>query len=107
MTDTEAIMESNGSHITNPVEDPDALRILICEDEIVVATDIKICLDNFGYNVVGIASTGQEAVAMAEDFKPDIALMDIRLNGVISGIEVAKVFSDNFGIPVIYLSGIS
>ena len=67
----------------------DPVRILIAEDEILVARDTENMLLNFGYDVVGIAGTGEDALALAEKLAPDLILMDIRLKGNIGGIEAA------------------
>jgi signal transduction histidine kinase len=79
-------------------------RIMICEDELIVATDIQRALEGFGYSVVGITAIGTEAIEMANDFRPDLAIMDIRLHGPMSGIEVAKIIGERYEVPVIYLS---
>lgn len=79
-------------------------NILICEDERLVARDIEACLKRHGYNVVGIASNAEEALELAEEKSPDLALMDIRLKGELSGIEIAAVLSNQYEIPSIYLT---
>ena len=76
-------------------------RILIVEDEAIVAVDIKATLEKLGYKVVDILSTGEEAVAIAGPEKVDLVLMDIKLKGYVSGIEAAKQIK-KLNIPVIF-----
>ncbi|HBX70304.1 MAG TPA: hypothetical protein DEH25_13235 [Chloroflexi bacterium] len=78
--------------------------ILIVEDEILVAKDIENKLIQAGYRVIGRAASGQEAIALAESEKPDLALMDIQLNGEMNGIETATYLSEKLDIPIIYLT---
>ncbi len=79
-------------------------NVLIVEDENIVAKDIQHSLKKLGYNVVGIASSGEKAIAIAAEQKPDIVLMDIMLQGEMSGIEAAKQLRDKLNLPVIYLT---
>ena len=82
-------------------------RILIVEDEHIVAMGIKRMLKNMGYTLVGVASTGEDAINKAENTFPDLVLMDIMLKGEIDGIEAAKEIKERFGIPVVYLTACS
>lgn len=79
-------------------------RILVVEDERIVAEDIEKSLDNLGYSVAGLAASGREAIRMAKDTNPDLVLMDIVLRDEISGIEAAETIYSQFGIPVVYLT---
>jgi CheY-like chemotaxis protein len=65
-------------------------KILIVEDEGLVALDIEDRTKGLGYDVVGIASTGAEAVDLAEKYSPDLIIMDVTLKGKIDGIEAAR-----------------
>ena len=65
-------------------------RIMIVEDESIVAMGIKHKLEDLGYKVVGIVATGEKAVETALETKPDIILMDIVLKGDMDGIEAAQ-----------------
>jgi len=80
-------------------------KILIVEDEIIVAIDLQQRLENMNYNVVGIAGNGDEAIRKTEEFKPDIILMDIMLKGDLDGIKTAQIIHDLHNSSVIYLSG--
>lgn len=80
------------------------VNILIVEDESIIAKDIQHSLKKIGYNVVEICATGEDAIRAAEDFKPDLVLMDIMLKGELSGIEAAFQIREKYHIPVIYLT---
>ena len=81
-----------------------ASRILVVEDERIVAMDLKLRLQALGYDVVGLVSTGSDAVRMAGELRPDLVMMDIRLQGEMDGIESAdRIRKDHF-IPVVYLT---
>ncbi|HRJ36789.1 MAG TPA: response regulator, partial [Flavobacteriales bacterium] len=78
--------------------------VLVVEDESIVSKDIQQSLTKLGYNVVGSASTGEKAIALASELRPDIVLMDIMLKGTITGIDAAAEIKKNEGIPVIFLT---
>ncbi|MEZ5335088.1 MAG: response regulator [Methanolobus sp.] len=82
-------------------------RIMIVEDEKIVALDIKDSLEHFGYSVPCMAVSGEEAIQFVEECNPDLILMDIVLKGKIDGIDAAKTIRENFDIPVIYLTAYS
>jgi signal transduction histidine kinase len=77
---------------------------MIVEDEMIVAMDIQASLENFGYEVVGIASSGEEAIDKFNEQRPDIVLMDIKLNGEMFGFEAADQIRTRFDTPVIFLT---
>lgn len=79
-------------------------KILVVEDERIVAEDIKIRLKSLGYNVLGIAFSGEEAIKKTEEMQPELVLMDIVLGGKMDGIEAASLMKSRFGIPVVYLT---
>jgi CheY-like chemotaxis protein len=66
-------------------------KILIVEDEWITAADLKSFLDARGYEVTGVAPSGEEAIALAGETQPDVILMDIRLKGKIDGFQAAQV----------------
>ncbi len=78
--------------------------ILIVEDEGVVALSIQGALTKMGYRVVGIAVTGNEAIALAMEHKPDVILMDIHIKGDIDGIQTTERLNQITDIPVIFLT---
>ncbi len=77
---------------------------MVVEDEAIVALDIVNRLKHLGYHVAGLASSGEKAVALAGEARPDLILMDIMLEGGMDGIEAAGIIKDRFGIPVVYLT---
>ena len=79
-------------------------KILICEDEHIVALDIKRHLERFGYEVCGTWATGEDAVMACGLSEPDLVLMDIRLQGQLDGIEAARLIYEKYGTPVIHLT---
>jgi PAS domain S-box-containing protein len=84
------------------------LSILIVEDQVIIAEDLKDLLISLGYRVSGIAATGDEAIALVNVSLPDLILMDINLgeNGI-DGIETAKRILAQVFVPIIYLTGYS
>ncbi len=79
-------------------------RILVVEDEGIIAQDIKNCLENLGYTVPEVVFTGREAIEKAEQLRPDLVLMDIVLKGDIDGIETAAEIRRKYNIPIVYLT---
>ncbi len=79
-------------------------RILVVEDDRIIARSLRIILEKFGYEVTAIASTGQAAVRETEETKPDLILMDIILDGDMDGIEAARLIRSYLKIPIIYLT---
>lgn len=82
-------------------------KILIVEDESIVAKNIQSRLKKLGYDVPEIASSGEEAIQKAAKIQPDLVLMDIVLKGNMDGINAAKEIYTRFNIPVIYLTAYS
>jgi CheY-like chemotaxis protein len=80
------------------------IKILIAEDEQIVAKNIEKRLTADGYQVVASVSTGEDAIEKAKLYSPDIILMDIKLKGKIDGIETADILRRNFQLPVIFLT---
>ena len=79
-------------------------NVLVVEDESIVSKDIQHSLKKLGYNVVGAAATGEQAVKLAVEAQPDIILMDIMLKGEMNGIEAATQIRQETNIPVIFLT---
>lgn len=78
--------------------------ILVVEDESIVAMDIRNCLAGLGYRVVGCVPSGEEAVAMVAQSRPDLVLMDIRLQGEMNGIEAARRIMESLQVPSLFLT---
>ena len=79
-------------------------RILVVEDEAIVAMALRGRLENLGYDAVGVVASGEEAIEKADELRPDLVLMDIRLSGAMDGIEAAELIRVRFDIPVVYLT---
>lgn len=79
-------------------------RILVAEDEQVVALDVQAGLNRLGYDVVGVASSAPQAVYLAEQTCPDLVLMDIRLDGPTDGIDAADEIRRRWQIPVVFVT---
>jgi CheY-like chemotaxis protein len=79
-------------------------KILLVEDEGMIALDLRRILEKFGYEVPFVASKGEEAVKIAAEVSPDLVLMDITLKGEMDGIEAAKKIIA-LNIPVVYMTG--
>jgi two-component system CheB/CheR fusion protein len=86
------------THEANPA------RILIVEDELLIAEEACDRLEAAGYAVVGIADSGPRAIELAEVEQPDLLLMDIRLKSRMDGIEAGELIYERLGIPVVYLT---
>ena len=80
------------------------IKILVVEDESIVAKDIQGSLKKLGYLVPTTVKSGELALEEIEENKPDLVLMDIMLKGQITGIEAANIIKERFGIPVIFLT---
>lgn len=79
-------------------------KILIVEDEAIVAEDIRNTLQTLGYKISAVVPSGEEAITKIEEDRPDLVLMDIVLKGDMDGIEAASQIYSRFNIPVIYLT---
>jgi PAS domain S-box-containing protein len=83
------------------------IRVMIVEDESIVAEDIRRTLIKLGYTVPAVVSSGATAIKKAQEHVPDLILMDIMLKGEMDGIEAAKLIRTRFNIPVVYLTAFS
>ncbi len=79
-------------------------KVLVVEDEGIVAMDLRRTLEGFGYQVPAMAISGSEALEMARETRPDIVLMDIRLEGQMDGIDVALKLKSSLDVPVVFLT---
>src|SRR5659263_435703 len=82
-------------------------KIMVVEDESIVAEHIRKSLENMGHSVTSVASSGEKAIKDAKDKTPDLVLMDIVLDGELDGIETAKLIRSLFNIPVVFLTAYS
>jgi CheY-like chemotaxis protein len=81
-----------------------SVKILVVEDEQLVADDLSETLSSLGYEVSALASSAEEAIHHVEQLSPDVVLMDIRLPGAMDGVEAAAEIQSRFRVPVIYLT---
>src|SRR4030043_1362830 len=84
--------------MVNPV------RILLVEDERIVAEDVRRNLESMGYRLTGVVSAGKDAIEMVQKVRPDLVLMDIVLRGELNGIETAERIRSLVDVPVVYLT---
>ena len=79
-------------------------RILIVEDEQIIAADLRNKVMRLGHNVVGMAIAGDEAISMAERLKPDLVLMDVQLEGPMSGTQAARTIQERSRTPIVFIT---
>src|SRR5262245_45022199 len=82
-------------------------RLLVVEDERIVARSLRKQLQGLGYEVVDVVASGEEGVQKAGELRPDLVLMDISLEGAMDGVESAAVIRNRFRLPVVYLTAYS
>jgi len=80
------------------------VKILVVEDEPLAAMELQDRLESLGYVVVGVVSSGEEAIQKTAVTHPDLVLMDIVLKGDVDGVETAEQIQSRFNIPVVYLT---
>ena len=90
--------------VTAAKPSPAKPRILVVEDEGLIALDIQRTLEDLGYSVAGPAGSGAEAFACAAQSPVDVVLMDIRIRGELDCIQVARKLWEQYQIPVVYLT---
>jgi CheY-like chemotaxis protein len=81
-------------------------KILVVEDESIIAMDLQVTLLRMGYEVTSVVNNALAAIQKVEQDKPDIVLMDIMLGGSLDGIEAAKIISYHHTIPIIYVTAL-
>ena len=79
-------------------------RIMVVDDEVVISMQLEEFLISMGYDVVGGASSGEDAISKARNLNPDLIIMDIVMPGILDGIDAAKIIKDDLGIPVLFLT---
>ena len=82
----------------------DKVRVLVVEDDMIIAANISLQLTKLGYEITGIETRGEEAIVHAQENRPDIILMDVNLKGELDGIETASIIHSRLKIPIIYLT---
>lgn len=79
-------------------------KVLIVEDEAIIAAEIEYTLTELGYQIAGKALSGDRALDLLKSAAPDIALLDIHLKGSITGIDLAKIIRHNYNFPFVFLT---
>jgi len=80
-------------------------KIMIVEDNMIIQLDLEVILETAGYNVVATACSGKEAISLANEYHPDLILMDIGLKGDMDGIETAECIKKESSSAIVFLSG--
>ncbi len=80
------------------------IKVLIVEDETIIAARISLELNDLGYEVTGIVTRAEQALAHCEHSPPDIALLDVSLKGKMDGIELAFILNEKSNIPIVFLT---
>lgn len=81
------------------------INILVVEDEPFIGLNIKQKIESFGHNVIAVVPSGDEAFQVVSEKVPDLILMDINLEGTLSGMETADSLKDQFSVPILFLTG--
>src|SRR3954451_15412691 len=79
-------------------------ELLIVEDEAVTALHLREHLVKLGYTITAVAASGEQALRILDECRPDLVLMDIRLGGAMSGTQAGKMIDEQFQIPVVYIT---
>lgn len=81
-------------------------RVLIVEDEALLAMSMEADLEDRGFEITGVAATAEDAVALARATRPDVVLMDVRLKGQGDGVDAAQtIYAEELGARVIFVTG--
>ena len=80
-------------------------KVFIVEDDIITAAALRNELQGLGYSTCSFAISGEKAIETAQQERPDVVLMDIKLCGEMDGFEAAREIRSRFGIPIIYMTG--
>lgn len=96
-------MDQTGHQVSNKG------RIYLVEDERIVAADLQKILETYGYQIIGTATCGNEAIEEIKQLRPDVIIMDVRIEGELNGIEVAIIIQSHFAhhVPIVFLTGFS
>ena len=82
-----------------------SVKVLVVEDEMIIAAKISLHLEQLGYEVAGILPRGEEAIIHCRQSPPDILLLDVNLKGIIDGIETARILQkEGINVPIIFLT---
>ena len=79
-------------------------KLLIVEDEFVIAQDLKMTVTSLGYGVIGVAKSAVEAITILDGEKPDLILLDIKIIGKVNGVELAKLIEKEYHVPYLFVT---
>ena len=82
-------------------------KILVVEDETIVAHDLRESVKKLGYEVTALVASGEDAIIQAEKDQPDLVLMDVVLNGKVDGVQAAQKINSRLNIPIVFLTAYS
>jgi CheY-like chemotaxis protein len=99
-------LDRETAHKTAP-QNGSGVKVLIVEDEGIIALDISLIVAKLGHSVSGVVYSGEESVREAGKIRPDVVLMDIRLKGKIDGLQAARMIGARYHIPIIYITALS
>jgi class 3 adenylate cyclase len=85
----------------------ESVNIVIAEDEKIIALDLSNTLQKLGYKIAGIAASGTGIFPLIEKFNPSLVMMDIMLEGDMTGIEAAEIIARKYGLPVVFLTALT
>ncbi|WP_332768883.1 response regulator [Phenylobacterium sp.] len=88
----------------SPVVKTGRLRVLIVEDEMIVAMSLESLVEDFGFEVCAMAATGPEAVTLARALRPDLILMDVNLIGDMDGVEAARQIRETIDARIVFVT---
>lgn len=98
--------KEGGAASSAPLEvDGRKLRLLVVEDDALIAMDLAVTIGELGGQVAGVATSARDAMRLTEELKPDIVLMDVRLRGESDGVEAAEVIQSREATPIIFVTG--
>ena len=98
--------KAGGASSSAPLEvEGRKLRLLVVEDDALIAMDLAVSISELGGEVVSVAVTARDAMRLVEELKPDAILMDVRLRGEPDGIEAAQLIQRREPIPIVFVTG--
>src|SRR5436853_252174 len=101
------VLKDGGYRVYTADNGRDGIETILDLKPDLVAMDVREALQSAQYDVLGVVSSGPEAIRKASETKPDLVLMDIRLKGEMDGVQAARQIRENLDIPVIYLTAYS
>ncbi|MFC7703638.1 response regulator [Plastorhodobacter daqingensis] len=103
--------DESGPLVAQPAALPDperaprpAVRVLVVEDEAIIAMELEMMLEELGHEVVGVAMSASEAIGLAEQHRPDCVTMDISIKGAADGVSAATQLYEAYGIRAVFVS---